>query len=159
MHFTEGEPFIVYADIFDSRNAKGFIICPAGQTISNQSPAPDYSTPRMAECSGGGTPVGYPQFQLLIDGIPQTDTITGGTTVPHTLFFNHDLNPDPIGYFPFNVASVPAGMHQVVARGLFSMDGTTVATQDSYPISIVVDPVPAKTVIQLDGTNSSGTIN
>src|SRR5262249_60493748 len=30
MHFTKGQPIVVYADLFDSRNGKGFTICPGG---------------------------------------------------------------------------------------------------------------------------------
>ena len=65
MHFTRGQPLVIFADIFDSRDGKGFIVCPAGQTISNTSPPPDYSDPaRKAVCSGGGTPMGFPQFEI-----------------------------------------------------------------------------------------------
>jgi len=61
MHFTQGQPLVIFADIFDSRDGKGFIVCPAGQTISNTTPPPSYSDPpRKAVCSGGGTPTGWP---------------------------------------------------------------------------------------------------
>src|SRR5262249_39406838 len=152
MHFTKGQPIVVYADLFDSRNGKGFIICPGGQTISNTSPPPGYSDPaRPAQCSGGGTPTGWPQLQLLIDGGTQTDIVTRGQTVPNTIACNHDINPDPIGYFPFTVASggLAPGVHQVVARGLFSADGVSVTTADSAPMAIYVDAPPAKTIVTL----------
>ena len=53
MHFTQGQPLVIFADIFDDREGKGFIICPSGQTISNMTPPPSYSDPpRTATCSG-----------------------------------------------------------------------------------------------------------
>src|SRR5262249_47073340 len=123
MHFTQGQPIVVFEDLFDSRNGKGFIVCPAGQTISNQSPPPSFSDPaRVAQCSGGATPTGWPNFQLLIDGAIQTDQTTGKTTVPNTIAFDPNLNPSPIGFFRFVATGVPTGVHQVVARGLFSTD-------------------------------------
>src|SRR5690242_19626453 len=72
MHFTQGQPLVIFADIFDDREGKGFIICPNGETISNTSPPPSYSDPpRTATCSGGGTPTGWPQFQVFIDTVEQ----------------------------------------------------------------------------------------
>src|SRR5262249_53870441 len=160
MHFTKGQPIVVYADLFDSRNAKGFIVCPTGQTISNTSPPPGYSDPdRQAQCSGGGTPTGWPQLQLLVDGALQTDIATNSQTVPNTTAFNHDLNPSPIAYFPFTVASagLAPGVHQVVARARFSVDGVTVTTLDSAPMAIYVDAPPAKSTITLT-SDVTGTV-
>jgi hypothetical protein len=154
MHFTQGKPIVVFADMFDSRNGKGFIICPAGQTVSNTSPPPAYSDPpRLAECSGGGTPTGWPQFQILIDGAVQVDIGSGKDTIPNTVSFNHDINPDPIGYFRFAApsAGLAAGPHQVVVRGFFSADAVTVTTKDSLPITIFVDAPPAKPTVNLGG--------
>src|SRR5690348_4918164 len=101
MHFTQGQPLVVFADLFDDRGGKGIIVCPKGQTISNMSPPPDYSDPpRTAQCSGGGTPTGWPAFHIFIDAVEQTD-LTGKDTIPNTIAFNHDGNPDPIGFFRF----------------------------------------------------------
>jgi Bacterial Ig domain len=152
MHFTQGKPIVVFADLFDSRNGKGFIICPAGQTISNTSPPPAYSDPpRVAQCSGGGTPTGWPQFQILIDAVGQVDVVTGQQTIANTISFNHDLNPDPIGYFRFAApsASLTPGAHQLVVRGFFSADAVDVTTKDSLPITIFIDAPPAKSTVTL----------
>jgi hypothetical protein len=151
MHFTQGQPLVVYADLFDDRDGKGIIVCPSGQTISNMSPPPDYGISRVAQCSGGGTPTGWPQLQLLIDGNLQTDNNTGSTTYQNTISFNHDGNPDPIGYFPFSAptAGLAPGAHQVVARGHFSADAVNVTTVDSSPITIYIDAPPSKSVVTL----------
>jgi MYXO-CTERM domain-containing protein len=159
MHFTEGQPLVVYADLLDDREWKGLIVCPNGQTVSNKDPPPDYSAPRVAQCSGGATPTGWPQYQVLVDGAPQTDTLTGLMTVPNTISFDHNGNDSPIDLFPFSVKGVAAGTHQVVIRGFFSADAVTIATVDSPPLSVVVDPAPAKTVVQLNATTAKGTIN
>ena len=152
MHFTQGQPLVVFADLFDSRQGKGIIVCPAGQTISNTSPPPDYSDPpRVAQCSGGGTPTGWPQLQLLIDGVLQVDRDSGGSTIPNTVAFNHDINPDPIDYHRFTAPSggLAPGAHQLVVRGLFSVDAVDVTTQDSLPITIFIDAPPAKPTVTL----------
>ena len=159
MHFTEGQPLVFYADLIDDRDAKGLIVCPGGQTVSNKSPAPDYGVARAAQCSGGGTPSGWPQFQVLIDGTPKIDAVSGQMTVQNTISFDHNGNDSPIDLFPFHVTGVAAGTHQVVIRGFFSADAVTIATVDSPPLTLVVDPAPAKTVVQLNATNSKGTIN
>src|SRR4051794_12787348 len=159
MHFTEGQPLVVYADLLDDREWKGLIVCPNGQTVSNKDPPPDYSAPRVAQCSGGATPSGWPQFQVLVDGAPQTDTLTGRMTVQNTISFDHNGNDSPIDLFPFSVKGVAAGTHQVVIRGFFSADAVTIATVDSPPLTVVVDPAPAKTVVQLNATTAKGTIN
>jgi hypothetical protein len=152
MHFTQGQPIVIFADIFDSREGKGLIICPSGQSISNQSPPPAYSDPgRPATCSAGGTPTGWPQFQVLIDGVEQTDVDRNQQTIPNTTSFNHDLNPDPIGFFRFKApsAGLAAGAHRIVVRGLFSADGTNVTQLDSAPLEIVIDAPPAKSTVTL----------
>jgi MYXO-CTERM domain-containing protein len=159
MHFTEGQPLVVYADLLDDREWKGLIVCPNGQTVANKQPPPDYSAPRVAQCSGGATPTGWPQFQVLVDGAPQADTLTGLMTVPNTISFDHNGNDSPIDLFPFSVKGVRAGTHQVVIRGFFSADAVTIATVDSPPVTVVVDPAPAKTVVQLNATTATGTIN
>lgn len=152
MHFTQGKPIVVFADLFDSREGKGIIVCPAGQTISNTSPPPAYTDPpRLAQCSGGGTPTGWPQFQILVDGVLQTDLDSGRDTIPNTVSFNHDLNPDPIGYFRFAAPSggLGPGPHQIVVRGFFSVDAVDVAIQESLPITIFVDAPPALPTVTL----------
>jgi hypothetical protein len=161
MHFTRGQPIVVFADLFDSRNAHGFIVCPDGQTLSNTSPPPSYSDPpRPAECSGGGTPTGWPQFQLLIDGALQVDLASGKDTVAASVSFNHDINPSPIDFFRFVVPSdgLGPGPHQFVARGLFSADGVDVAIVDSRPMTILVDAPPSKPTLTLTADHS-GTVN
>jgi hypothetical protein len=160
MHFTQGQPLVVYADLFDDRDGKGIIVCPGSQTISNKNPPPDYGVFRVAQCSGGGTPTGWPQLQLLIDGNLQTDNNTGSTTYQNTISFNHDGNPDPIGYFPFSAPTdgLAPGAHQVVARGHFSADAVNVTTVDSSPITIYIDPPPSKSVVTLNG-DMTGPVN
>jgi hypothetical protein len=161
MHFTQGQPIVVFADLFDDREGKGIIVCPAGQTISNTSPPPDYSDPpRQAQCSGGGTPTGWPGYQVLIDGVPQTDITTGSTTLSNTTVFNHDINADPIDFCRFSApsAGLAPGPHQIVARGLFSVDAVKVTTQDSLPMTIYVDAPPTgKTTVTLTA-NLTGTM-
>ncbi|HEY2410042.1 MAG TPA: Ig-like domain-containing protein [Polyangiaceae bacterium] len=159
MHFTEGQPIVLHADLEDDRESRGIIVCPPGETISNKSPPPDYSAPRQAECSGGGTPTGWPERQVLVDGVLQVDSFTGSTTVQNTISFDHNGNDAPIGLFPFSVTGVSAGTHTFVIRGLFSADGVAIDTVDSAPLIVVVDPQPSKTIVSLDDSNSSGTIN
>ncbi len=158
MRFTAGQPLVVYADLLDDREWKGLIVCPNGQTVSNKTPPPDYSAPRVAQCSGGGTPTGWPQLQVLVDGTPQTDTFTGKMTVVNTIAFDHNGNDSPIDLFPFSINGVAAGTHQLVVRGFFSTDGVTIATVDSPPLTVVIDPAPvSKTVVQLNTANFQGT--
>lgn len=161
MHFTQGQPLVIFADLFDSREGKGIIACPNGQTVSNKSPPPDYSDPpRQAECSGGGTPTGWPAFQILIDGSLQTDLDSQRSTIPNTTAFNHDGNPDPIGFFRFRADSsaLAPGPHQIVVHGLFSMNGTDITELDSPPLTIFVDAPPDKTIISLSA-DFSGTVS
>ena len=161
MHFTQGQPLVVFGDITDSREGKGIIVCPAGQTISNTSPPPDYSEiGRQAQCSGGGTPTGWPAFQVLIDGVIQTDLNTNKDTVPNTTAFDHNLNPNPIGFFRFSAATsgLAAGAHQVVIRGQFSIDGINVTPQDSDPLTITLDAPPTKSVVTLSA-DFAGSVN
>jgi len=152
MHFTQGMPLVVFADIFDSRAGKGAIVCPAGQTISNTQPPPAYSDPpRVAQCSGGGTPTGWPQFQVLVDGAVQVDLDSGLSRIPNTVAFNHDINPDPIGYFRFSAptAGLAPGAHQIAVRAFFSIDGVNVTSQDGPVITVHVDAPPAKPTVTL----------
>src|SRR5581483_1879871 len=149
MHFTQGQPLVVFADLFDDRGGKGIIVCPEGESISNMSPPPDYSDPpRTAQCSGGGTPTGWPAFQIFIDAVKQTDLTTGKDTIPNTIAFNHDGNPDPIGFFRFaaDTKNLSPGPHQVLVRGLFSADGQVIEQLDSKPLNIVIDAPPGKAV-------------
>lgn len=131
MHFTQGEALIVFADLFDSNNGHGFII----------------------------DGVGWPQLQVLVDGVLQTDSVTGSQTVPGSNVYDGNGNPDPIDFYRFSILGIPTGTHQVVVRGLFPpppySDGSTV---DSAPIAIGVDPLPSgKTLLTLSG-NLSGPV-
>src|SRR4051812_6690171 len=71
MHFTAGQPLIVYADMFDDRTGFGYVLCPGGEdpVLINTDP----NQPSPTRCPNGGNPVGWPQFQLLVDGVPQMD--------------------------------------------------------------------------------------
>ncbi|HTM46422.1 MAG TPA: hypothetical protein VL137_15785 [Polyangiaceae bacterium] len=161
MHFTAGQPLVIFADIFDERDGKGFIVCPAGETISNALPAPDYSEPpRVAQCSGGGTPTGWPQFEVLIDGVLQTDIDSNLTRIPHTIAFNHDHNPDPIGFFRFSAPTdaLAPGDHEIVVRAYFSNDGVAIDTLDSDPMTVAVDAPPAKMLVTLTA-DMTGPVN
>lgn len=161
MHFTQGQPLVIFADLSDTRARFGMIVCPGSQTISNTSPPPDYSDPpRMAQCSGGGTPTGWPQLQVLIDGAVQTDIDTHGDTIPNTISFNHDINPDPIDFHRFRApsAGLGAGPHQIVARGVFSIDGVNITTLDSDPITVFIDAPPAKSTVTLN-SDLNGTVS
>jgi len=131
MHFTEGLPIIVFADIADARDYHGFII----------------------------DGVGWPQFQVLVDGVKQIDGVTGKDTVPGANMVDQNGNPSPADFYRFSVTGLAPGGHQVVARGLFFAPGDSdVAVQDSAPITIIVDPRPDKTVVNLTG-DVSGPVN
>src|SRR4051812_32957544 len=160
MHFTRGQPLVSFADISDSREDKGVIVCPQGQTISNTQPVPPYDTPRAAQCSGGGTPVGWPQFQVKIDGVAQADTVSGLTTIPNTTRFNHDLNPDPIDFFRFSAptGALGPGPHQLVVHAMFSVDGMTIDTLDTAPLTFFIDAPPAKPMVMLSA-DVNGPVN
>ena len=137
MHFTQGQPVIVFADLFDSNNGHGIIACPGGQTVGNPPGG------GQATCSGGGTPTGWPQMQVLVDGVVQTDSVTGQLTVPGTTVFNAQMNPDPIDFYRFSVTGIAPGVHQMRVRGHYApppdSDGSTL---DSASITITVDPLP-----------------
>jgi len=155
MHFTEGQPIIVFADLFDSNNEHGIIACPPGQTVNEM-----HGVPGPASCSGGGTPSGWPQFQVLVDDLVQTDSVTHDTTVRGTTNFDHNMNPDPINFNRFSVTGLTVGSHKIKLRGRFApppdSDG---ATQDSAPINIVVDASPGgRTMLDLPA-DVSGPIN
>ena len=139
MHFTVGQPIIVFADLFDDYNNHGVIVCPDGQTVLDNN-----GVPGPAICSGGGVPTGWPQLQVLVDGVLQTDSVTQLTTVPGTTNLDSNMNPDPINFNRFSVTGLPVGSHQVVVRGHIApppaSDGATI---DSPPITIVVDELPA----------------
>jgi MYXO-CTERM domain-containing protein len=161
MHFTQGQPIVVFADLFDDRDGKGFIVCPSPQLISNYQPPPSYTDPpRVAICSGQGTPTGWPQLQLVVDIDTVNDVVTQRDTVPNTIAFNHDLNPDPIGYFRFVVASdgLSIGPHNLTARGKFSNDAMNIVTVDSKAITIFIDAPPAKDVVMVT-SDMTGTVS
>jgi MYXO-CTERM domain-containing protein len=161
MHFSQGQPLVIFADLFDSRDGKGFIVCPGAEKVSNTAPPPDYTEPpRTAQCSGGGTPTGWPAFQITIDGALQTDVNTNKSTIPHTIAFDHNINPSPIGFFRFvaPTAGLAPGPHQIVVRGMFSMDGLAVTNLDSQPLTILIDAPPAKPIMTLTA-DLTGTVS
>jgi hypothetical protein len=146
MHFSVGKPVIVFADLFDDFNNHGVIVCPGNQTVLDNN-----GVPGPAVCSGGGTPVGWPQFQVFVDGVAQTDSVTQNQTVRGSTDLDSNMNPDPINFYRFSVTGLAAGTHQMHVRALFApppvSDG---ATLDGPSIAIVVDPLPAKTPLNLD---------
>jgi len=154
MHFSVGQPIIVFADLFDDNNGHGIIACPAGQTVMSPPGG------GQATCSGGGTPTGWPQFQVLVDNVVQTDSVTHGTTVVGTTIFNSQMNPDPIDFYRFSVVGLGVGTHQMKVRGLFAPPpDSNGATLDSAPITIVVDALPAgRTTLSLSA-DVSGPLN
>src|SRR6478735_7867562 len=93
MHFSVGQSIIVFADLFDDYNNHGVIVCPDGQTVLDNN-----GVPGPAVCSGGGTPTGWPQLQVLVDDVLQTDTVTQSTTVTGTTNLDGNGNPDPIDF-------------------------------------------------------------
>jgi hypothetical protein len=132
MHFTEGQPIIVFADISDSADGHGLIV----------------------------NGVGWPQMQVLVDGVLWKDSVTNSETVQGANKKDMNGNPDPQDFYRFSLAGVPAGMHQLVVRGLMTpppqSDGAKV---DSPPITVIVDPVPAgKTMMSLTG-DVTGPVN
>lgn len=155
MHFSVGQPIIVFADLFDVNDGHGMIVCPPGQTVN-----PMNGLPGPATCSGGGTPTGWPQFQVLVDSVVQTDDVTHATTVRGTTNFDSNMNPDPIDFNRFSVSGLAVGSHQVKIRGLFAPPpASNGATQDSAPITIMVDSLPTgRTTLSLNA-NVSGAIN
>ena len=154
MHFSLGQPLIVFADLLDDNNNHGMITCPGGQppvVPMNGGPA---------TCSGGGTPVGWPQLQVLVDGVAHVDAVTNSTTVQGSTDFNSNGDPDPINFYRFSITGLAQGSHQMVVRGRYApppdSDGSTL---DSPPITIVVDPLPgAKTILSLDA-DVAGNVN
>ncbi|HEX6834412.1 MAG TPA: hypothetical protein VF132_12825 [Rudaea sp.] len=155
MHFTVGHPVVVFADLFDDFNLHGVIVCPTGQTLLDNN-----GVAGPAHCSGSGAPVGWPQLQVLVDGVLQTDAATHKTTVPGSTDLDSNGNPDPINFNRFVLGGLGVGAHQVKVRGLFApapaSDG---ATLDSPPITITVDPLPSgKTTLSLSA-DVSGALN
>ena len=154
MHFTVGQPVIVFADLFDDNNNHGMIVCPGGQTPI----VPNGGGP--ATCSGGATPVGWPQLQVLVDGVVQADGVTHGTTVPGSTNFDSNGNPDPINFNRFVVTGLGTGTHLMIVRGRYApppdSDGSSL---DSPAISIAVDPLPSgKTTLTLSA-DATGSVN
>lgn len=123
MHFTEGQAIIVFADMSDSADVHGLIV----------------------------NGVGWPQMQVLVDGVVWQDSVTGSDTVQGANKKDMNGNPDPIDFYRFSLAGVPVGMHQLVIRGHMTpppqSDG---AVKDSTPITVFVDAAPAgKTMMAL----------
>jgi len=145
MHFTQGQPLVVFVDAFDSINWAHPIVCPGGENPTF--PAAGGQT----TCPNGGSPTGWPQVQVLIDGVAQKDTATGNLTIQGSTVMNSQGNPDPRDFYRFSIAGLAPGTHQVIARGIFPpapySDG---ATLSSAPITIVVDAPPTgKTTVTL----------
>src|SRR5262249_48781273 len=103
--------------------------------------------------------VGWPQYELYIDGQKWTDDNTGMATVPGNAPGSDGM--PLMGYFYRFIASgVPAGTHRIVARGLFSTNGTTVMNIDSAPVTITVDPWPSdKTVVELSADMTASNLD
>jgi hypothetical protein len=154
MHFSVGQPVVVFADLFDDNNNHGMIVCSNGQTPIVPAGG------GAATCPGGGSPIGWPQFQVLVDGTPQTDSVTHATTVRGSTNFDSNGNPDPINFYRFSITGLAAGTHQMVVRGHYApppdSDGTTL---DSPPITIVIDALPSgKTTLSLNA-DVTGNVN
>jgi hypothetical protein len=132
MHFTVGQAVIVFADLGDSNNNHGFII----------------------------NGVGWPQLQVLVDSMLQIDSVTGSNTVPGTNMVDENGNPEPADFYRFSVVGLTVGTHQVVVRGKFPPPPfSNGATQDSAPIAITIDPLPAgRTLLSLNA-NVTGSVN
>ena len=110
MHFTQGQPLVSSPTCSIAGRGKASSCAPTARACRTPQPPPDYSDPaREAQCSGGGTPTGWPAFQIFIDGVLQTDRDSHVTTIPNTTAFNHDINPDPIGFFRFVADSSGSG--------------------------------------------------
>ena len=154
MHFTQGQPLVVFVDAFDSINWAHPITCPNGEN-------PTYPAGGgQASCPSGGTPSGWPQCQVMVDGVLQKDTVTNSVTVPGSTAFNYQGNPNPVDFYRFNLAGLAPGTHQLIARGLFApppySDGATIVTA---PMTIVVDALPSgKTTVTLTA-DVTGTVS
>ena len=154
MHFTQGQPLVFFIDAIDTLNWANPITCPNGAK-------PSYPQGGgQATCPGGAAPEGWPKTQILIDGVPQKDTVTNSTTVQGSTVFSSQGNPTPVNFYRFHVVGVAPGPHQVVARALFApapySDG---AILDDAPVTVVVDlPPMGKATITLNG-DVSGTVN
>src|SRR5689334_18876178 len=139
MHFSLGQPVVVFGDLFDANNIHGVIVCPAGQTLLDNN-----GVEGPAHCSAGGTPVGWPQLQVFVDGVLQVDAVTHASTVAGTTDLDSNMNPDPINFNRFTLTGLSVGSHQLKLRGLFApppdSDG---AVLDSPAIGIVIDPLPS----------------
>jgi hypothetical protein len=146
MHFSEGQSIVVFADMFDDNNEHGIIACPAGQTVNDM-----HGAPGPATCSAGGMPSGWPQLQVLVDGVVQVDGVTHGTTVRGTTNFDGNMNPDPINFYRFSIEGLAPGSHAVTLRGHFAPPpDSDNATLDSDAITVYVDALPAsRTVLSL----------
>jgi MYXO-CTERM domain-containing protein len=130
MHFTEGLPVVVFLDLFDSPGSGFGSIDSAG--------------------------VGWPQAQLQIDGVTWPDNVSGLTTIQGGTTLDMNGNPGPIDFYRIEAASVPAGTHQLVGKGLFR-DGTNLLTSS---IAITVDPWPTdKTQMNLTGNVTMSNVN
>jgi hypothetical protein len=155
MHFSVGQPVIVFADLFDDFNIHGVIVCPSGQTVLD-----DNGVPGPAVCSGGGTPVGWPQLQVFVDGVQQTDGVTHSMTVPGSTNTDGNNNPDPINFNRFRIDGLAVGTHQLKMRGLFApapaSDGKTL---DSPTLSIIVDALPAGKTTTMLSADVNGAVN
>lgn len=151
MHFTEGQTLVFFFDVSDSRNTTyGEIVCPSGGYTYPPGGGP-------VTCSNGGTPSRWPQFEVYVgnEGSPRVDSLKGVSRISLPLQVNDSGNPTPIGFWRFNLAGLAAGTYQIRGKGFFNRGASSVM---SDPITIVVDPLPAKTVVNLTG-NVTGSVN
>jgi hypothetical protein len=132
MHFTAGQPIVVFADMSDSADTHGLIV----------------------------NGVGWPQMQVLVDGAPWKDSVTGSDTVPGSNKKDQNGNPDPIDFYRFSLAGVPAGAHTLIVRGHMApapaSDGATV---DSEPLTVTVDAMPAGKTMMALSADVSGDVS
>jgi len=154
MHFSVGQPVIVFADLFDDSNNHGMILCPSGQTPV----APEGGGP--ATCPDGSSPVGWPKLSVFVDGVAQVDSVTQSAVVPGTTNFDANGNPDPINFNRFSIVGLAQGTHQIFVRGLFApppdSDGSIV---DSAPMQIAIDPIPAGKDALVLGADITGNVD
>lgn len=151
MHFTEGQTLVFFFDVSDSRSTTyGEIVCPSGGYTYPAGGGP-------VTCSNGGTPSRWPQFEVYVgnEASPRMDSLKGVSRISLPLQVNENGNPIPIGFWRFNLAGLAAGTYQIRGKGFFNRGANSVM---SDPITIIVDPEPAKTVVNLTA-NVSGSVN
>jgi hypothetical protein len=133
MHFTEGLPIVVFLDLFDG----------AGSGFGS------------IETDPSGAMIGWPQGEVLFDGVRWKDNATGSETIAGPMMRDPNNNPSPVDFYRMEAVGLPPGIHQVVGRGLYR-DRTS---KETTPIPITVDPWPAdKQQITLSGDTTMATL-